>query len=77
MALENSTIMSIVIFTTIAITIQYFKPSVMFNENGLMREFGVGYKNKTVFYYPIVLIFIAVVVYILVNLSYLKYANIL
>jgi len=77
MGLENSTIFSIVIFVVIAITIQYFKPSVMFNEKGEMREFGVGNTNKTVFYYPIVLIFISVIVYFIVNLTYLKYANII
>ena len=77
MALENSTILSIVIFIVIAITIQYYKPSVMFNEKGEMREFGVGNDKKTVFYFPIVLVFIALITFSLVNLTYLKYNNII
>jgi hypothetical protein len=69
--------MSIVIFIVVAITLQYYKPSVMFDEKGEMREFGVGNEKKTVFYYPIVLIFVAVISFILVNLTYLKYNNII
>ena len=55
---------SIVLYLIIAISIWIKKPDLLFNENGTVKEFGVG-KNKTVFYYPILLVFLAIMIYIL------------
>jgi hypothetical protein len=56
--------MSVFIFVLTYSILVYIKPSVMFYEDGTIREFGIGYKNKTVF--PIWLVAI-----ILGALSYL------
>jgi len=42
----------------------YFKPTCVFNKDGTMRQFGIGYRNKTII--PIWL-----VVIIMAYLSYL------
>jgi hypothetical protein len=39
---------SIIIFLSIFGLIQILKPSFLFNRDGSLRQFGVGYKNKTI-----------------------------
>jgi hypothetical protein len=45
---ENSTLVSIIIFLFIFGSIQMMKPSCFYNKDGSMRDFGIGYKNKTI-----------------------------
>ena len=45
---ENITLVSIIIFVIIFGTIQMMKPSCFYNSNGSIREFGIGYRNKTI-----------------------------
>jgi hypothetical protein len=45
---ENVTLVSIVAFVIIFYAIQAMKPSFLYNANGSIREFGVGYRNKTI-----------------------------
>jgi len=45
---ENITLVSIVLFIIIFGTIQVMKPVCFYNKDGSIREFGVGYKNKTI-----------------------------
>ena len=45
---NNTTLMSIVIFLIIFGIVQMFKPSFLYNNDGSLREFGVGYRNKTI-----------------------------
>lgn len=45
---ENITLVSISIFVVIFATIQWFKPACFYNRDGSIREFGIGYKNKTI-----------------------------
>ena len=46
---ENATLFSIVLFLIMFGTIQMIKPAFLYNKDGSIREFGVGYKNKTIF----------------------------
>jgi hypothetical protein len=45
---ENATLFSIVLFLIMFGTIQMMKPAFLYNKDGSIREFGVGYKNKTI-----------------------------
>lgn len=45
---ENATLFSIVLFLIMFGAIQMMKPAFLYNKDGSIREFGVGYKNKTI-----------------------------
>jgi len=45
---ENITLVSVVLFIIIYGFIQMMKPACFYNKDGSIREFGVGYKNKTI-----------------------------
>lgn len=45
---HNKIMTSIIIFLSIFGLIQILKPSFLFNRDGSLRQFGVGYKNKTI-----------------------------
>jgi len=45
---EHSTLVAIVLFVLIFGSIQVMKPSCFYNNDGSIREFGIGYKNKTI-----------------------------
>lgn len=61
---QNITSMSILLFMILFGIMIYLKPNFVFNKDGTMRQFGIGYRNKTVI--PIWLIVI-----IMAYLSYL------
>lgn len=46
---ENITLASTILFIIIFIIIQMTKPNFLYNKDGSLREFGIGYKNKTIF----------------------------
>lgn len=46
---ENITLVSVVMFIIIFGTIQMMKPACLYNRDGSIREFGIGYRNKTIF----------------------------
>ncbi len=45
---ENATLFSIVLFLLMFGAIQMIKPNFLYNKDGSIREFGVGYRNKTI-----------------------------
>lgn len=45
---ENNTLFAVILFVIIFGLIQMSKPACFYNKNGSIREFGVGYKNKTI-----------------------------
>jgi hypothetical protein len=45
---NNPVLVSILLFFTIFVTIIMFKPGFLFKNDGSIREFGVGYRNKTI-----------------------------
>jgi len=45
---ENLPLLSIILFIIVFAAIQSVKPDFLYNKDGSIREFGVGYKNKTI-----------------------------
>ena len=46
---NNQTLLAIILFVIIFGIIQIMKPGFLYNRDGSVKEFGVGYKNKTIF----------------------------
>jgi len=68
---NNLTSFSILLFVIIFAIIQLVSPAFLYNEDGSLREFGLGTKKKTVL--PIWLF--AVIIAILSYLTVLYYCN--
>lgn len=68
---ENTTVIAILLFITIYGSIQLLKPDCFYNRDGSIREFGIGYRNKTIF--PIWLL--SIVLGILSYLIIMYYSN--
>lgn len=45
---ENITLVAVILFVIIFGTIQMMKPACFYNRDGSIREFGIGYRNKTI-----------------------------
>ena len=45
---NNATLVAILLFVIIFGSIQMIKPAFLYNKDGSVREFGIGYKNKTI-----------------------------
>jgi hypothetical protein len=45
---ENITLVAVILFVIIFGTIQIMKPACFYNNDGSIREFGIGYRNKTI-----------------------------
>lgn len=63
---SNRLITSICIFLVLIFTIHWTKPRLLYNENGGFRQFGIGYKQKTVIPIWTVAIVLAILSYLLV-----------
>jgi len=72
---ENITLVSIVLFIIIFGTIQLMKPSCFYNKDGSIREFGVGYRNKTILPIWLLSLILGILCYLAVMyyVSYSKY----
>lgn len=68
---DNITLVSVILFIIIFGSIQIVKPSCFYNRDGSIREFGIGYKNKTIL--PIWLL--SLVLGLSCYLAVLYYAN--
>lgn len=44
---NNTATSAILLFLFIFVLVQMSQPSFLYNKHGSLREFGVGYKNKT------------------------------
>jgi hypothetical protein len=62
---ENITSVSVGLFVVIFSSIQFLKPSFLYNTDGSIREFGIGFKNKTIF--PIWLLSVVLGILIVYN----------
>ena len=69
---EHATLFAILLFLIIFGFIQVMKPSFLYNIDGSIREFGVGYKNKTIMPVWLVSIILGILCYIAV-LAYVAY----
>ena len=45
---NNVTMVSVLLFIFLFGLIQWLKPAFLYNSDGSIREFGIGYKNKTI-----------------------------
>ena len=45
---ENLPLLSIILFIIVFAAIQSVKPDFLYNKDGSIREFGIGYRNKTI-----------------------------
>jgi len=64
---ENITLVSTILFIILFIIIQITKPNFLYNKDGSLREFGVGYKNKTIFPIWLLSIILGILCYLAVN----------
>ena len=72
---NNVTLVSIFLFLIIYSMIQVSKPAIFYNIDGSIRDFGVGYKNKTILPIWLLSIILGILSYIVV-LYYLSYSHI-
>jgi hypothetical protein len=70
---DNILITSISLFTILFTTLQLGKPKFIYNEDGSLKQFGVGYEKKTVFPLWLLSIIIAILAYIFVKYYILSY----
>jgi len=56
-------LVTIVFYVVISIVIWLLKPSFMFNYSGSIKQLGVN-EDETIFYYPIVLVFLGIFLYV-------------
>jgi uncharacterized membrane protein YozB (DUF420 family) len=61
---ENITLLAIILFMCIYLFIQFNKPNFLFKKDGSIREFGIGYKNKTIFPVWLLSIVLAILCYL-------------
>ena len=45
---NNPVLVSIILFLTLFIIFHLLKPDFLYNKDGSLRQFGVGYRNKTI-----------------------------
>ena len=63
---DNVTLVSIILYVIIFSMIQLSKPTFLYNTDGSIREFGVGYKNKTILPIWLLSIVLGIVCYLIV-----------
>jgi hypothetical protein len=63
---ENKLVISITLFLCFFYAIHSFKPRFIYNEHGGFRQFGIGYKQKTVVPIWIASIVLAILCYVAV-----------
>ena len=68
----NINLVSILVFLLLFAIIMVTKPNVIFDKNGKLREFGIGYKNKTIIPLWLAVIILAIVSYLTV-LCYINF----
>jgi hypothetical protein len=73
---NNTTLVSIIIFVIIFGVVQLSRPAFLYNRDGSIREFGVGYKNKTILPLWLFSIILGILSYVIV-LYYLTYPQLI
>jgi hypothetical protein len=69
---ENATLFSTILFLLIFGSIQMMKPAFLYNKDGSIREFGVGYRNKTILPLWLLSLILGILSYLVV-LYYVSY----
>jgi len=73
---ENPTLVAVILFVIIFGAIQMIKPSCFYNKDGSIREFGIGYKNKTILPVWLLSIVLGILCYLVV-IYYTTYSRII
>lgn len=63
---NNITMFAMLLFFILYILIIFIKPGFIFNRDGSLRDFGIGYKKKTVVPLWLMAILLAIMSYVLV-----------
>ena len=63
---ENVTTISIILFILMFGVLVLLKPAFLYNKDGSIREFGIGYKNKTILPIWLVSIILGIFSYLIV-----------
>ena len=63
---KNKTSVAIAIFLVCFVVIQGVKPAFLYNDDGSFRQFGIGYKNKTVIPIWFLTMILAIFSYVLI-----------
>lgn len=63
---KHITSISITIFIVLFYIIQIFKPHFLYNQDGSIKHFGIGYKKKTILPMWVITIVIAILCYLAV-----------
>lgn len=71
---SSPVIIVIAIYTSIACILWKNKPSIMFNKDGTIKQFGTG-EGKTLFSYPVILVITAIVLYFIVKYLHIFFQN--
>ena len=66
---NNPVLTSIILFLVIFILIILGKPGFIFNHDGSLRQFGVGYRNKTILPVWLLAIILGILCYLFVLYS--------
>ena len=70
--ITNINLVSIILFLLLFAIIMVTKPNIMFDKNGKPREFGIGYKNKTILPLWLAVIILAIISYLTI-LCYINF----
>jgi hypothetical protein len=69
---EHVSLFAVILFLILFGFIQVMKPTFLYNSDGSIREFGVGYKNKTILPVWLLSIILGILCYLAV-LAYITY----
>ena len=64
--INNINLVSVVIFLLLFALIIFIKPTIIFDKNGRPREFGIGYKNKTILPLWLMVIILSIISYLFI-----------
>lgn len=70
---KNIMTLSILLFVILFSSINYIKPSILYNEYGEIRPFGIGYSHKTIIPIWLFSIILAILCYLGIRLLILYY----
>jgi hypothetical protein len=72
---KNIIATTIIFFVLVYVFINYLKPAFLYTHKGTLRQFGLGYQNKTIIPLWLLSILIAVISYLVVRF-YIVYPTI-
>ena len=60
---HNKVAVAIILYIALFVLINTIKPAFMYNPNGTLKSFGVGYRSKTIIPVWLISIFLAIIAY--------------